>query len=71
MKQHKNHVDNLHQHQETFHENLVCSRRLVLLTLTILKSLHVKYYSLAVLIHHKTTSVILETIPSLVKLVLI
>ena len=44
MKQHKNHVDNLHQHQETFHENLLCSRRLVLLTLTILKSLHVKYY---------------------------
>ena len=33
MKQHKNYVDNLRLHQETFHQNLVCSRRLILLNL--------------------------------------
>ena len=37
MKQHKNYVDNLHLHQETFHQNLTCSRRLILLNLKLNK----------------------------------
>ena len=61
MKQHKNHADNLPLQQEIFHQNLPCSRRLIFLILKVFKSLHITYFLLALLIHYKTTSVILET----------
>ena len=59
----KNQVDSLGLHQEIFQQNLACSRRLILLNPKLFKSLHDTYFLLAVLIHYKTTSVILETFP--------
>ena len=63
MKQCKNHADNLNLQQETFHQNLACSRILILLNLKLFKmeKPYVIYFWFAVLIHYKATSVILET----------